>query len=226
MRLRAYGPGAGEPKIDLLGRVDPTVTEGAIAAGWDRITVQTRSSSGLRFFELDPGDEQNKLEFHGFNVRGAFRIAREDSSQAAEEMFDTPVDPILTLEQARKRVQRDPLRVTLTIGNAEPPMDAPWVRRIRLKGASLYVHPENERRALAFHESLRTGALGVQRGRAQTPSQKRALLDRLLAAWQRAHHQRLGQFIVNACGDRDLFSLEDQELVELLEALAERKSDP
>ncbi len=106
-------------------------------------------------------------------------------------------------------------------------MDAPWVRRIRLKGAWLYVHPENERRALAFHETLRTGTVSTARGRSQTPAQKRALLERLLAAWQRTHHQqRLGQFIVNACGDRDLFSLEDQDLIELLESFVNRKPEP
>jgi hypothetical protein len=226
LRLRAYGPGAVEPKIDLLGKLDPFITEGRIAAGWDRLTVQTRSDGGLRLFELEPGDESNKVSFHGFHVRGPFRIATTlNDSEAAEERFDTPPDPVLTLAQARKRAQRDPLRVTLTVANTEPPMDPPWVRRIRLKGAWMYVHPENERRAVAFQEGLRTGTLGVPRGRAIKPAQKRAALERLLVAWERARHQRLGQLIVKACEDRDLFNLEDDELIALLERLCERPSE-
>jgi hypothetical protein len=228
MRLRAYGPGADEPKIDLIGKAEPAVTEGMIAAGWDRIAVQTRNGEGLRLFELEPGDDQNKLVFHGFHVRGLFRVATTvNGSQEAEDKFDAPIDPVLTLAQARKRIQRDPLRVTLTIANTEPAMDAPWVRRVRLKGAWLYVHPENERRALAFHEGLRNGAaLAAPRGRAVSPDQKRAAIERLLSVWQASHHQRLGQLIVNACGEHDLFSLEDDELLELLETFPKRKSEP
>lgn len=104
-------------------------------------------------------------------------------------------------------------------------MDAPWVRRIRLKGAWIYVHPENERRAVAFQEGLRTGTLGIPRGRAAKPAQKRAAVERLLATWERAEHQRLGQLIVKACGDRDLFDLEDEDLIGLLERFSERASD-
>ncbi len=97
------GPGADEPKIDLLAEQDPAATEGKIAPGWDRITVQTRSDRGSRFFELEPGDEPSKVEFQGFYVRGVFGSPARTARFRREEKFDAPPDPILKLEQARKR---------------------------------------------------------------------------------------------------------------------------
>ncbi len=61
-------------------------------------------------------------------------------------------------------------------------------------------------------------------GRALTPALKRELVERLLVAWQKTPHQRLGQLIANtlgADGDR-LFHAEDDVLIELVEGFAER----
>jgi hypothetical protein len=52
-------------------------------------------------------------------------------------------------------------------------------------------------------------------GRAVTDEQKRAVVERLLAAWMRMPHLRLGQFVC-ACSARtnaDPFFIEDETLV-------------
>jgi hypothetical protein len=59
--------------------------------------------------------------------------------------------------------------------------------------------------------------------RALTADQKRAVLERLLAAWLRAPELRLGQLIDNAVRAKtgclpDLFDVEDEQLAELVEA--------
>lgn len=150
MRLRAYGPGANEPKIDLFGRLDPSLAEGTIPAGWDRLAILTSSDSGLRLFEIVPGDEQNVVEHHEFYVRGPFRISQKiNSSEAAEDHYAAPVDEVFdTVQAALAFFRENPNRVTLNVRNTEPALPAPWERRMRLRGAWLYVHPENERAAL------------------------------------------------------------------------------
>lgn len=59
-------------------------------------------------------------------------------------------------------------------------------------------------------------------GRALTPEQKRAIIERVLVAWEAHPQQRLGQLIVNTLGrnpahHESLFFVEDEALAELLE---------
>jgi hypothetical protein len=157
MRLRAYGPGALEPKVELFsGGLDPSLAEGTIPTGWERLVVQTSSDGGLRLFEIEPGDERNEIEHHGFYIRGPFRVARRlNSSEAAEDEFARPVDEVFpTVEAALAFFRDNPSRVTINVRSSEPPMPAPWERRMRLRGAWLYVHPENEREAIRLLAEL------------------------------------------------------------------------
>jgi hypothetical protein len=156
MRLRAYGPGANEPKIDLFGGLDPSLAEGTIPAGWERLAILTSSDGGLRLFEIVPGDEHNVVEHHGFYVRGPFRISQKiNSSEAAEDQYATPVDEVFdSVEAALAVIRENPNRITINVRNTEPTLPPPWERRMRLKGAWLYVHPENERAALLRLEEL------------------------------------------------------------------------
>jgi hypothetical protein len=56
-------------------------------------------------------------------------------------------------------------------------------------------------------------------GRAQTFEEKRLVIMRLLHAWKfGAYDTRLGQLIVNALGKKDLFNIEDEELIKTIEA--------
>lgn len=61
------------------------------------------------------------------------------------------------------------------------------------------------------------------KGRALTPHQKRAVLDRVLLAWERVPEQRLGQLLTNTFGApqndgaANLFYVEDEALAEGLE---------
>ena len=59
-------------------------------------------------------------------------------------------------------------------------------------------------------------------GRAQTPEQKKEVLDRLLQAWIDCPEMRLGQLVDNAMYiNRDnkpnLFNIEDMALIEIIE---------
>jgi hypothetical protein len=65
-------------------------------------------------------------------------------------------------------------------------------------------------------------------GRALTPEQKRAIIERVLAAWEAHPQQRLGQFIGNGLGRvtagkpqedqlRKLYYVEDEAFAEMLE---------
>ena len=59
-------------------------------------------------------------------------------------------------------------------------------------------------------------------GRAETPEQKRAVIERILAAWLRMPDLRFGQ-LVSAAADRaehDAFYIRDEALCEAVEALA------
>jgi hypothetical protein len=58
------------------------------------------------------------------------------------------------------------------------------------------------------------------RGRAETPEDKREIIERILAVWLSKPQQRLGQLIENARGwnpQVDLFMIEDQDLADLVE---------
>lgn len=59
-------------------------------------------------------------------------------------------------------------------------------------------------------------------GRARTPEQKRAIMERVLAAWLRLPEQRLCQLIVNACHRSDVFYVEDEPLAERVEGFSAR----
>ena len=60
-------------------------------------------------------------------------------------------------------------------------------------------------------------------GRATETWQKRILIEALFAAWVANPELRLGQLIVNAVtGARDVFSVEDMELSDLLRAYVSR----
>lgn len=65
-------------------------------------------------------------------------------------------------------------------------------------------------------------------GRALTPEQKRAVIERVLARWERTPQLRLGQLVSNTIARetgyaetadqvRKLFNVEDEELASLLE---------
>jgi hypothetical protein len=57
-------------------------------------------------------------------------------------------------------------------------------------------------------------------GRACSSSEKRALLEKLLSAWEQHPHERLGQFILNALhydkGAGPLYYIEDDMLLRTL----------
>lgn len=57
-----------------------------------------------------------------------------------------------------------------------------------------------------------------------TPAEKRAIVERIHAAWCAMPHQRLGQLIANACRDKSIFYTEDTTLAELCEAFVEEHS--
>jgi len=66
-------------------------------------------------------------------------------------------------------------------------------------------------------------------GRAYTEEQKRAVLDRLLAAWLRAGDMRLGQMLANANADFsgcDIFYIEDEGLAAKVESFVIRMQKP
>lgn len=48
-------------------------------------------------------------------------------------------------------------------------------------------------------------------------SRIKPLLERLAAAWERNPDLRLGQLIYNATRNRDLFNIEDDDLLEVIE---------
>jgi hypothetical protein len=59
-------------------------------------------------------------------------------------------------------------------------------------------------------------------GRAETPEQKRAIIEKLLQIWLMQPHSRLGQLIVNKAPglhpNAPLYYVEDEDLVALMEA--------
>lgn len=65
------------------------------------------------------------------------------------------------------------------------------------------------------------------KGRAHTPEEKRAIVERLLKAWEKVPHLRLGQFLENSATvagsfDRSFYT-EDEDLVGALERFAEEQ---
>ncbi len=60
------------------------------------------------------------------------------------------------------------------------------------------------------------------KGRATTPEAKRAVIERLLAAWMKQPEWRLGQLIENSLGPRGpaTFYVEDEDLARYCEEMA------
>lgn len=149
-----------------------------------------------------------------------------NNSREADAEFAAPVDAPLTLRQARDLARWDPLRVTLALKNTEPPMDAPWVKRLRLKGAIRYVHPINDRNSSGGLRGPLLVAADVPSARVLTPEQKRALVERLVVAWQTTPRQRLGQLFDSACHGQGAEKARELPFVEdAIEQFAERMRD-
>jgi hypothetical protein len=53
-----------------------------------------------------------------------------------------------------------------------------------------------------------------------TPAEKRAVIERIHAAWCAMPHQRLGQLIENSCRATSIYYAEDMTLAEWVEAFA------
>lgn len=60
-------------------------------------------------------------------------------------------------------------------------------------------------------------------GRAYTPEEKRAILNRIYVVWLQKPSQRLGQLLENSTdGLKDMFYIEDTQLAEACEEFVER----
>lgn len=57
----------------------------------------------------------------------------------------------------------------------------------------------------------------LDRQRAVTPEQKRAVIERILAGWLRAPSLRLGQFLMTATSGAPLYYTEDEALAQAAE---------
>ena len=68
--------------------------------------------------------------------------------------YPKPVDEVFTLPQALARWAFEPRRVCINLADGQPPLGPPWNPRMKLDGATLYVHPWNEERAIRYLESL------------------------------------------------------------------------
>ena len=60
------------------------------------------------------------------------------------------------------------------------------------------------------------------KGRAETYEQKRAVMERILAAWASTEGMRLGQLLENAAGGFAIFYVEDESLATRTEAYAKK----
>lgn len=90
LRLRTE-PGGKEPEVP-----DPSLTkqskvyDGAVER-WRRAAVFTAGNRGsAKFFEIEPSAEEDELAFHGFFVRGKFRVARKlNNPREARKAWDS-----------------------------------------------------------------------------------------------------------------------------------------
>jgi hypothetical protein len=92
LRLRT-DPGGNQPDETDKSRPikqSQTIYDGTVER-WRRAAVFAAGSRGkARFFELEPSTEQDKLEFHGFYVRGKFRITRKlNNAKEARKAWDS-----------------------------------------------------------------------------------------------------------------------------------------
>lgn len=87
------GPGGEKPKFST--DVDSPVSQvskkhkGSLSR-WRRIGVYTAGLGGsARFFEIEPAETEEKIDFQGFFVRGKFRFVRKvNSAKAAREAWE------------------------------------------------------------------------------------------------------------------------------------------
>jgi hypothetical protein len=63
-------------------------------------------------------------------------------------------------------------------------------------------------------------------GRAHTPEQKRAIIERFYEAWLAVPNWRLPQLIYNATGGKDIFYVEDEPFMAEIEQISERWRQP
>jgi hypothetical protein len=47
---------------------------GTFQAGWRRMAVKSGAGTDVAFFELEPADQDNRIERDGFYLRGRFRV--------------------------------------------------------------------------------------------------------------------------------------------------------
>lgn len=101
---------------------------------------------------------------------------------------------------------------------------APYMKAFAVRQMTAHAKTTDESAA-----ECRTASLDVP-GRAVTPNQKRAAIERIYAAWLKAPEQRLGQLLGNACrgGMRPtLFYREDEPLADAVEQMVTAAaSDP
>lgn len=74
-----------------------------------------------------------------------------------------------------------------------------------------------DRRIAETRRAIQIIVAPIPEGRALTDTQKEEICARLLIAWKRAPHQRLGQLIDNANKDKSIFNIEDEKLIRLIE---------
>jgi hypothetical protein len=92
LRLRT-DPGGNQPEEtekSIPIRQYQTIHHGTVDR-WRRAAVFAAGSRGsARFFELEPSSEPDELEFHGFYVRGKFRITRKlNNAREARKAWDS-----------------------------------------------------------------------------------------------------------------------------------------
>ena len=64
--------------------------------------------------------------------------------------YPKPVDSVHTLAAALAIVRKRPWQSSVNVTDGQPPMPAPWEPRMRLDGATMFVHPLRERRVIAY----------------------------------------------------------------------------
>ncbi|MGC4094903.1 MAG: hypothetical protein QM756_44695 [Polyangiaceae bacterium] len=65
-----------------------------------------------------------------------------------DNVFPKPIDPVFTRKEAILFWWENPGRICINLRDGEPPMPGSWQPRMKLDGATLYVHPGNERRGI------------------------------------------------------------------------------
>ena len=95
LQVRIGHSGEGIFKLRYAGQSDLKHDGGNIVAGtisgWRRIGLLSGRSEKARFFEIEPGDEEQEIAFLGYYLRGRFRVVRKENnarrSRAAYQEF-------------------------------------------------------------------------------------------------------------------------------------------